>query len=300
MTPPDARQSPRALGQRPRAGAKLGVEVCLTGSDTTVRPPIRPATAPPARHRHRGALLLAVLAAVALVVLVTPLVHGGHSRRPPPAPVRAGVAYDAGWRQVGMATFPGTQLDPTRWVAYDGRAADPTQNRSRRLLRVGGGVLNLRTSAQMGSGLCWCVNRPQSRYGRWEVRERMSPGADHGEATLLWPADRRWPAGGEIDASEINRADRSLSATTLHYSSANRQVARTNQADFTRWHTFALEWEPHRVTVWRDGVVVFSSVQRSAIPHDPMYLALQAGPNTRRAPPASSVLQVAWVKVFAP
>lgn len=237
----------------------------------------------------------APLLAAGLVIL--PLLAWVHGLARPAASV---VAYDAAWRQVAVAPFGGPGLDPNRWDLYNGLSANPTESRTASYVSVGHGVLDLHTDGQLGSGLCWCGARAESMYGRWEVRERMGAAAQHGEATLLWPANQDWPAAGEIDISEMNTTQRNLATATVHYSDANRQLMGASVADFTQWHTFAVEWEPYGIRMWMDGKAFFATSNPAAIPRTPMFLAIQAGPNTAGAAPVSADLQVDWVKVFAP
>lgn len=152
------------------------------------------------------------------------------------------------------------------------------------------------------------LNRDQT-YGRWVVRFRADAGAGSSAIMLLWPAGR-WPDDGEIDVAEIDAADRRGTGEFLHTGAQNSIIGHAvpASADFTQWHTMAVDWLPDHITFWLDGKAQWT-VRRASrginyIPSTPFHLALQldAGCDTGCKPnartPAQVVMQVDWVQVF--
>lgn len=237
--------------------------------------------------RRRQTLVAVILALAAVTALVIEL------------PTRP--SFDAHWRLLDEQQFA-RGLSPV-WSVYVSKSANPEQNRLERYVAVSAGVLELKTNDDAGSGLCWCNgSEGPVRYGRWEISARFIPGAGHGDAILLWPANEDWPAGGEIDLSEVHSdgAFASETTATLHYSRANHEIIGVTIGNFAQWTTYAVEWLPSSVRVWVGNELVLSVDDPADIPHTPMFLALQAGPDTTvKVPNAQAELQVRWVKYFA-
>jgi hypothetical protein len=96
-------------------------------------------------------------------------------------------------------------------------------------------------------------------------------------------------------------------AATLHHGEENDQIQRTVRADFSRWHTMAVEWTPRRLVYTLDGRA-WGRVRSAHVPSEPMELAIQAQAGTcgdRYAPcpdrgtPRMVRLQVDWVRAYA-
>jgi beta-glucanase (GH16 family) len=151
-------------------------------------------------------------------------------------------------------------------------------------------------------------------YGRFEVRAKLPqitvPGVQ--EAFWLWPDDPTkyglHPASGEIDFAEFysQYADRYI--PYLHYSynkltvdpATNTNIVTNNYTcliDVTKFHTFAVEWAPGRITLTYDGNTCLvdnykpSNVSSPAPFDQPFFLALtQALGVGGNAPTASTPL----------
>ena len=93
-------------------------------------------------------------------------------------------------------------------------------------------------------------------YGTFEMVAKLS-GDKPGPALVLWPADDRWP-GQEFDLGEILEDGRPY--LTTHWADGNGDNAYDSHVadgvDESRWHTWAVRWEPGRLTYTVDGVVV--------------------------------------------
>jgi beta-glucanase (GH16 family) len=155
-------------------------------------------------------------------------------------------------------------------------------------------------------------NRVQLQFGRWSVRFKVDAGAGSSAEVLLWPKNNAdWPAAGEIDFAEVNRADRSFAHLTVHNGSNNKQVASIVHADFTTYHTVGVEWTQDHVAFYLDGVLQSFEVTTAANPGmvpdlTPMHLALQLDvgcdswiPCRTASTPATVTMHIAWVKIYA-
>jgi hypothetical protein len=181
---------------------------------------------------------------------------------------------------------------------------------------VAGGELRIvgRFDSTYGKDISGGVSaRFNQLYGRWEIRFRVDRGGGYSAAVLLWPRSERWPTDGEIDLAEVNRRHRQTGLNYVHNNPANNSVGHTMRADFTRWHTIAVDWLPDRVTFYLDGAAQFT-VSRPRTPGainlvpdtSPMHLALQLDQgcggfiDCRDAQtPREVVMHVDWVRTFS-
>ena len=187
-----------------------------------------------------------------------------------------------------------------QWGVYDSAWSGDPYSRVPSLVTVSGGVLHVKTTYRSGSGLCLCVDggNPAKPYGRWVIRARATRNSDHGFAIMLWPVAEDWPRGGEIDIAEFPTADRKHVAFTVHYGTANLQIARNFTGDFAKWHNYAVVWTPTFIQYRIDGRVLTTVTDRAAIPSRPMHLALQGGTTVANPSHTSSTLDVAWVRSY--
>jgi len=143
-------------------------------------------------------------------------------------------------------------------------------------------------------------------YGKYEVRLRVESGYGVGSDALLWPSRGPWPP--EVDFAEndgVQKARTQMHAF-VHYGADNRQVQRMTTGNFTRWHTFGLEWTPGRLVFTVDGRVWYR-VDGAVVPSTPMEMDIQdvAGtcgvavePCPNSSTPPRVDLQVAWVRIY--
>ena len=94
------------------------------------------------------------------------------------------------------------------------------------------------------------------KYGRFEIKCKLPIG------TSLWPAFWLWGGGGatgragEIDILELFNTAKPIFTTSVHN---GRQKARVDVAidwDITKWHTYAVEWEPTVIKYYIDDRLV--------------------------------------------
>lgn len=245
-------------------------------------------------------------AAAALAVTATAAGCNGHSSR---------VAHQNGGRGGGPGgaasawgapvlsdDFNGTQLDASKWDIY--QAPDASTHRGiaagthvsdGRLALVGG----LYGGQDQGAGV---ISRHSQTFGRWEARIRSDPGAGYSATAFLWPVHMGVPEFAEIDFAEILGADRRSGGVFVHHGRDDQQVQRTIRADFTKWHTMAVDWLPDHVTFWMDGKRQWT-YRGSFVPKQSLmqlYLRneMRLGFHRTDRTPKRITMQVDWIRVY--
>lgn len=225
----------------------------------------------------------------------------------PSPPVRAKSSF---WGDpVAVENFDGPL--PGEWGKYD--TPDSSPPRSADMVSVSGGQLHLtggvdaRLGKDVGAGVMFVRD---FKYGRFEVRFRVQAGAGYAPDVLLWPKNNDdWPTAGEIDLAEMNDPARAGFGSFLHHGKDNNIVGHHTKADFTRFHTIAVDWLPTRVTYYLDGKKIFNVTPgqiKTGLPTESvMHLALQLDqgcgdliPCRNANTPARVVMDVDWVKVY--
>jgi hypothetical protein len=139
-------------------------------------------------------------------------------------------------------------------------------------------------------------------YGRYAVRFKADAVPGYKIAWLLWPAEPNGWSSGEIDFPEAD-----LSGTIGGFSHqvdgnpAINQWSISTTTSLALWHTAVIEWTPSKLSFILDGVVK-STTDTQAIPHVPMYWALQTETQlSGGAPPASAAghVYVDWVAAWS-
>ncbi len=243
----------------------------------------------PRRSRRAGAGLVAV-AALAVLALLAPTAQ----------------AAPAGWVPSGGDEFDAPALDTSTWHAYDSEGAFGNGLRRPSAISQRDGLLTITARPRQDGGTSGGMAMGTGQlYGRWEFRARTSVGKGYSSAILLWPDSERFPEDGELDMMEVPSEKRTAATAFVHYGADNRIVGTSRAGDFTRWHTFAMEWLPDRVTWYVDGEKAWETTDRAVIPTTPMHLCIQLdqGPATNwmPAPDASTpdevTLQVDWARI---
>jgi hypothetical protein len=124
----------------------------------------------------------------------------------------------------------------------------------------GGGYLTVKGTADGRTGGLYS-RMPAFRYGRVEVRVRavtVGGGAGGGQpyhvVALLWPAD-----GTDYQQSEIDFAERTVGSQTMALFVHNNGTQKcTVKIDPTRFHTYAVDWEPDSISWYVDGALLCS------------------------------------------
>ncbi|ANW65688.1 glycoside hydrolase [Mycobacterium sp. djl-10] len=161
------------------------------------------------------------------------------------------------------------------WWIYEGPGHDGNGRRTREAVTVVDGMLVITGDAQGNSGGMAFKGGGQ-KFGRWEVCAKSPAAAEtYHSVALLWPDANDWPQGGEIDFMEIVDPARQRVDFNLHYGAEDHRESHHVAVDATRWHSWAVEWTPTRITVFVDGVPWAASTDPARFPPRPMHLCLQ-------------------------
>lgn len=184
----------------------------------------------------------------------------------------------------------------SQFVVYTG--THPEGTRLPQMLSFSNGTMTITGDAQGNDeGIAWT---PGQKYGGWEVRLRVAPGAaNYDPVLLLWPDAENWPKGGEVDFMEMwNDPARQTVNSVLHYGPSNKQIVASTAVDATQWHTYAVKWTSTQITTYVDGVPLFTSTNKSQFPPGAMHLCIQLdtmGPDIA----AGGQMEVAWAKQYS-
>jgi hypothetical protein len=214
-----------------------------------------------------------------------------------------------GWSRSYCADFAGTQL-PRGWDRFRGvPKGDPTGLWAASHVTVKGGVLELSTWRDPAHAMRWtsggvCQCGRSYRYGAFYVRSRLTGGGTS-DVELLWPKDNRWPP--ELDFFESWKAG-NQNTYTDHYTVDDHIKQGWLRANLTRWHTWGVMWQPHRIEFvieWgaNHWEVWGRITSRSAIPRVPMTLDLQQQvwcSILPACPTSPSAMLVDWVVEYVP
>jgi beta-glucanase (GH16 family) len=244
----------------------------------------------------------------------------GPSNHLPEAPASATMLSTAprnptiNWgKPVFADNFNGRHLNLRHWNIYDRPKASGVNQprRTKSSVKVLNGSLELIGHYQKPYGYVsgGVSNKPNRTYGRWVVRFRADAGAGYRPVVLLWPHGK-FPDDGEIDMAEIFKANRLGGGEFLHLGADNHFIGHPlpRSANFTRWHTIAVDWLPDHITFWLDGRKIWSvkrGTGRNYIPSTPFHLALQNdqgcddGCKPNKNTPKNVIMQVDWIKIYA-
>jgi len=216
------------------------------------------------------------------------------------------------WGEPSIENFD--SFDDTRWFKYPLQLSgekDPRRDPGLvrvedGLLKLGGGVVP--AGNPIGSAI---GDKRGQTYGRWEIRFRLDKGTGYGAAVLLWPQSNQWPEDGEIDIIEIPFSQRDRAINALHNQPGDVHLQDTENviADFSTWHTIAVDWVPGSITFYLDGVKTWVSPNTDLVPASVMRLGMQldeCAPQTygrwigcrTECSPDSLDMEVDWVKVY--
>ncbi|GAA3806157.1 hypothetical protein GCM10022226_27830 [Sphaerisporangium flaviroseum] len=222
----------------------------------------------------------------------------------PPAGDRVSAAPDARWgTPVFVENFDGGQIDRGKWEVY--HSPDARVNpRTARATTVHDGMLHMTGGFYDGKDLSGGVASHLSQtYGRWEVRFRGEAGAGYSLVTLLWPSSESGEYA-EIDFAEVIDPTRQTGGIYIHRGEAP-QAQSQMRADFTKWHTVAVDWLPGRLTFWLDGKQVWDYTGPRVPEGQPMHLTLQNdvvcnqwSPCRNASTPRTVSMFVDWVKIY--
>lgn len=168
-----------------------------------------------------------------------------------------------GWKLVWNDEFEGTAFDEAKWNVMEKKLH---KNKEQQYYAadecyVEKGCAVLRSQKREMDGRPYTSGHIDTRgkfsfeYGRVEVRAKLPKGKGIWPAHWMLPEDRRWPP--EIDIMEMLGHKPNRILMTVHF----RQLDKPAHSGFSYvgpdysedFHTFAVEWEPDRLTWYIDG-----------------------------------------------
>lgn len=201
----------------------------------------------------------------------------------------------AGWTPVFLDDFNGSSVDTTKWGVYEGRGNAGIGTRVRSAVTVNNGELQINATGTASGGM---GSKYSGTYGLYEVRARVDKNTSYNTAVLLWPKSEKWPEGGEIDISEIFARDNATRMGSFaHWGSDNQQVYHFENADFTQWHTFGVDWQADHLTYYLDGREIWRVTKPEAIPHSPHFLAVQFDVSKYATSSSQATFHVDWARI---
>jgi len=215
--------------------------------------------------------------------------------------------------------FGGSGLDASRWATgwygagvtapvseQENDCYDPSQ------VAVGGGVLSLTLAArdvscgggseQYAAGLVSTAGKYTFTYGLVQARVWV-PAAASGEVAnwpAVWADGKTWPADGEMDIAE---GIGGRMCGHFHDAADPGGVGAGSKSgcpagDFAGgWHTFAVDWEPGKVTYYYDGVDIGGV--SAGVTSAPMFLILDYATGEPGGPvQAPATMKVDYIRVW--
>jgi Glycosyl hydrolases family 16 len=216
----------------------------------------------------------------------------------------AGLASDPQPRErpVFQDNFSGTAL-AQRWSPYHSPGNGGNGLRRASAIKLDGRG-HLVITAQMKDGAIvsgGMAARRSQAYGRYEFRVRTERDATDtmSGVVLTWPSRGEWPAAGENDIYETgNHGARSAFHSYVHYDASNQQHSYTHRVSAARWHTLAMDWRRDAIRIYRDGRLVWTVTDRSAIPDGPHFLAVQLDATAQRTLERPVRMYVDYVRIY--
>ena len=224
----------------------------------------------------------------------------------PPAPDEGQDTPKTEWVLVFEENFDGSAVNTAEWSMYDGRGHVGNGLRKPEAFSVENGLLVITAQMkddQLVSG--GMAHRKNYKFGRFEFRARAE--ADPNSATsavvLTWPQNENWPTDGELDIWEtLTAGSRNPFHTYIHFGAEHSQLHYQHNADAKEWHTMMCEWLPNKLTIFRDGVAVYTIEKEKypfAIPQVPHHLCIQLDA-FKTTMTGTVKMYVDWVKIYQP
>jgi beta-glucanase (GH16 family) len=189
---------------------------------------------------------------------------------------------DNGWKLVWSDEFNYNGLpDSTKWsYDTDGNSFGWGNNEKqfytsadKRNAWVENGVLTITALKDSMEGKPYTSARLRTKgkgdwlYGRFEIRAKNPTRKGTWPAIWMLPTDweyGRWPASGEIDIMENVGYDPDTIVGSAHTKKYNHTIGTQKNAriycptNYTKFHVYALEWDPNEYRLYLDGVQYFT------------------------------------------
>lgn len=216
------------------------------------------------------------------------------------------------WNLTFDANFNGSSLNASDWkTCYDWDCTNAGNNElewyTANNVTVSGGQLHLTVVKQPDNGKPYTSGMVQSNgkytftYGFAEIRAKLPAGKGLWPAFWMLPTNKTWPP--EIDIMEFwgDHPNTVLMNEFIKVNGAPTQYPTFYTGpNFTAgYHTFGVDWEPHKITWYVDGVV--RKVENVSIT-TPMYLLANLAvsgsdpPNQKTAFP--SAYDIKYIRVW--
>ena len=119
----------------------------------------------------------------------------------------------------------------------------------------------------------WAWTKKWFKYGYFEMRAKYPKGK--GQWPAWWMLKEGWPP--EIDIAEYRGAPLSYMTEAFYWGSWSTSLLYENKGwDFTKWHTYGLNWGPGYLIWYVDGKVT-KNYSGTQVPSDSMYIIFSAG-----------------------
>ena len=225
---------------------------------------------------------------IGVALVAAALLSGGTAVAAPPG---------SGWTQVWADEFNGSSIDTTKWgygqLPWGGNHHNSsyasTIVAANSYLDSGNLVLGVRpgsfpasdgTTQPYSSGMIYSQGKFDYAYGYCEVSAKFS--SANGSWPAFWMLKSGWPP--EIDVAEWFKSQNNRLHTGLAYDNSGTAVwddLNTNDGSIgDTWHTWALDWAPGRLAIYKDGADQRWSTSGDRVPTDPMYFLLNSGVQT--------------------
>jgi beta-glucanase (GH16 family) len=219
-------------------------------------------------------------------------------------PTTATTTSTTSWQLVQSEDFSGSAVNTTRWRIYGPWIPGHAGNgiRDGRAVTVANGLLTITARMIDGTLVSGGIsNRLNQTYGKFEFRARTDgdPSLATSGVILTWPGSGNWPVDGENDIYETTlEPDRTPLKSFIHYGSTNQQYWFHHAGvDGRVWHTFAMEWTPTSIKIFRDGTLAWTVTNTAAIPDVAHHLSIQLDA-FKKSMSGTVRLQVDWVKIY--
>jgi hypothetical protein len=246
--------------------------------------------------RRRDVTTLAAVVGLTLAVAGSTAASSATRTATSPAAPRS-AAHALGWGPV-VAGDEFNYVGPPRhskWSVYDSAGNAGKGLRRRSQITVDGSKAIVTGTADGTTG-GMSAKFDRRRYGRWEIRMRVSArDPQYHPVLILRPVNGNAPCDGEVDYAEGSK-DTSLMHFFNHYSCDNHQTSAARRIDATKWHTYAVQLTAGGVVGYLDGHVWFRDAAH--VPPTPMHQTIQLdwfpdGGSTRQ-----SFMEVDYVRVY--
>jgi beta-glucanase (GH16 family) len=185
----------------------------------------------------------------------------------------------------------------SKWKVYDAPGNAGKGFRRPTAWKVNGSVARV-TGNSSGTTGGMAAKFGRQKYGRWEVRVRTNlRDPEYHSVLLLWPDSKNWPCDGEVDYGESGRSSKRVNFY-LHYGCRNKQVSAAKSIDTTRWHNYAVDWQPDEITGYIDGIEWFRSTNVAHQPPGSMHQTIQLDWFPDGTTLKKSWMEIDWVRVY--